>query len=72
MTDPSTIERAMQLRRMTSEFVRNLTPQQRDRMMQIHLAQARGPIKNAMLLRQITARLLKIRKARLTEPEDER
>ena len=71
MTDPSTIERAMQLRRMTSEFVRNLTPQQRDRMMQIHLAQARGPIENAMLLRQMTAAILRIRKERQTEPDHE-
>ena len=62
----------MRLRRMTAEYVRDMQPHERDRLMQVHLAQARGPIKNAMLLRQMTATVLRIRKGRQTEPNDER
>ena len=70
--DSATIARAMRLRRMTAEYVRDMKPQERDRLMQVHLAQARGPIKNRMLLRQMTAAALRIRKGRQAEPDDER
>ena len=53
MTQPDgdgTAERAEKLRRMTADFLRSMTPQERDRTMQVHLAQARGPTRNAMLL----------------------
>jgi hypothetical protein len=67
MTDnlnPSTAERAVKLRQMTAEYLRNMTPQQRDRMMQVHLAQARGPIGNITLLRRLTASMLRIKRHR--------
>lgn len=70
--EPATIERAMRLRRMTAEHVRDMKPHERDRLMQVHLAQARGPIKNAMVLRQMTATILRIRKGRQAEPNNER
>ena len=61
--DPDTIDRAVRLRQMTAEYLRSMTPQERDRLMQIHLAQARGPEANAMLLRRMTASMLRIKKA---------
>ena len=62
-TDPDTLERALRLRRMTAEYLRAMSPQERDRMMQVHLAQARGPAKNLELLRSMTAMMVRIRKA---------
>lgn len=35
---------------MMDDYLRNRTPQERDRLMQIHLAEARGPAMNAWLL----------------------
>ncbi len=61
--DADIIKRAMRLRRMTAEYLRAMTPQERDRMMQIHLAQARGPLANMMLLRRMTATMVRIKKA---------
>ena len=49
--------------RMTGDYLSNMSPQQRDRMMQVHLAQARGPVANITLLRQATAAMLRIKKA---------
>lgn len=60
-TDPDTLERAVRLRRMTADYLRAMSPQERDRMMQVHLAQARGPQKNLELLRRMTARMARIR-----------
>ncbi len=59
--DEGTIERAMRLRRMMNEHLHMRTPQERDRTMQVHLAQARGPVRNAMLLFEMTAMLLRAR-----------
>ena len=65
-----TVERAVRLRRMTAERLRSMTPQERDRMMQVHLAQARGPAANAMLMRQLTATMLRIKKAQQKTESD--
>lgn len=62
-TDQDATERAVRLRRMTAEYLRAMSPQERDRMMQVHLAQARGPAKNLELLRSMTAMMVRIRKA---------
>lgn len=59
--DQEAIERATRLRRMMNEYLRTRTPQERDRTMQVHLAQARGPLRNAMLLFDMTAMLLRAR-----------
>ena len=48
---------------MMNEYIRTMTPQEQDRMMQVHLAQARGPAKNLELLRSMTAMMVRIRKA---------
>jgi len=60
--DPDTQARALLLRRMMQEFLANQTPQDRDHMMQIHLAQARGIEGNAMALRQLMEFSIGIRK----------
>jgi len=62
--DPDTQARAVRLRRMMSDFLTNQAPQERDRMMQVHLAQARGPKGNAMALRRLMAFAIGIRKGR--------
>lgn len=62
-TNQDATERAVRLRRMTAEYLRAMSPQERDRMMQVHLAQARGPAKNLELLRSMTAMMVRIRKA---------
>ena len=56
-----TTSSAERLRFLTDAMVKTLTPQERDRTMQIHLAQARGPVRNAMLLCDMTAMLLRAR-----------
>lgn len=57
------LARAMRVRELINESLRNRTPQERDRLLQIHLAQARGPKLNAWLLRQSTNAMLTIRRA---------
>lgn len=59
--DPDAAERARSAMRMMNEYLRSMIPQKRDRTMQIHLAQARGPTRNAMLLCDMTAMLLRAR-----------
>ena len=56
--EKGTLDRAMHLRRMMNEFLRGRSPQERDRMIQSHLAQARGPVMNALLLRKTTNAML--------------
>ena len=46
------VRKFRQLCRMTDEYFNNMSAQERDRMMQTHLAQARGPVRNGDLLRQ--------------------
>ncbi len=65
--DEEMAERAMCLRQMMNEFLRRMTPQERDRNMQVHLAQARGKARNGDLLRQATDRALRIVAARSPE-----
>ena len=62
--DPDTQARAVRFRRMMNDFLANQTPQERDRMMQVHLAQARGPEGNAMALRRLMGFAIDIRKGR--------
>ncbi len=59
------MKRAVKLRGIMNEFITKMTPQQRDRIMQVHLAQARGARRNGDLLRQAVDRALQIRAARL-------
>lgn len=71
--DKDTIERATRLRQIMNEFITTMTPQERDRVMQVHLAQARGPVRNAMLLFEMTAMLLRARQtARAEEKQNVR
>jgi len=65
--NPDMAERAMRLRRLTAEMLARLTPQEWDRTMQMHLAQARGPVRNAMLLFDMTAMLLRAWQLNQTE-----
>jgi hypothetical protein len=63
-TDPAqqTIEEAfLQLSRMTDEYFSSMTPQERDRMLQSHLAQARGSKRNGDLLRHMLDGILLMR-----------
>jgi hypothetical protein len=46
---------------MKVQWLKTSTPQERDRVMQWHLAQARGPVRNARLMRRMTATLLRAR-----------
>lgn len=60
VTDPGTIERARQLTEIINEYIRTMTPQERDRTMQMHLAQARGPARNGDLLRTAVDRMARM------------
>ena len=62
------IARADRLRELMNEMIRSTLPQERDRRMQVHLAQARGPVGNATLLRATTAMILRMKAAQV-EPE---
>ncbi len=53
---------ALELRRLTRDHLRSLSMAERDRMLQTHLAQARGEQLNALLMRRVTARLLAARR----------
>ena len=61
--DEGITERAKRLTEIINEYIRSRTPQERDRTMQIHLAQARGPVRNARLLFDMTAMFLRARQA---------
>ncbi len=61
--DDDTVKRAMRQCELMNEYLRTMTPQQRDRNMQVHLAQARGPVGNAILLRQMTGMMIRLKQA---------
>jgi|GEM_PF-2662492 len=63
------MRRFVLLCRMTDEHLSNMPPQDRDRMMQVHLAQARGATRNGDLLWQMTDAILMMR-AGLTLPSE--
>ncbi len=63
-----THERAAQLTAILNQAVRNLTPQERDRRLQYHLAQARGPLRNLELMFETTAMILRAKS--LTQNKD--
>ncbi len=69
--DQDMIKRATRLRQMMNEFLRKMTPQERDRKMQIHLAQARGSVANALGLRQMTNFMMQMKQAQMKGPSDD-
>lgn len=60
-------ERLVILCRMTQEMLDRMTDAERDRMLQEHLAAARGPEKNLQRLCEMTQTLLELRRACKTE-----
>ena len=58
MNGNETSARAAQLCEMTHEMLKRMTPQQRDRLMQQHLAQAATAAQNARALCDMTAWIL--------------
>lgn len=66
--DPEAIERVLKLRAIMNDWLRRRSAQQRDRDMQVHLAEARGPIQNAFLLRHAYNFAIRLRSTR-TGPE---
>ena len=69
----ATTERAMQVRRIMNESLRQRTPQDRDRTMQVHMAQARGATANAFLLRCAMNFAIRLRKTQTgTDVHDDR
>lgn len=46
---------------LMNDYIRDRSPQERDRMMQVHLAEARGTKRNADLLMQSTEAILRLR-----------
>ena len=68
INDPATLERVEKLRLLMNDYIRNQSAPHRDRILQVHLAQARGPGRNLRLLCETTAMLLRARqKMRKTE-----
>jgi len=62
--DSTALARAMRLCVLMNDHIRNMAPPDRDRMMQVHLAEARGPEMNAQLLRHAMNFAIRIRVAR--------
>ena len=60
--DAEAQQRLATLCRMTREMLERMTPAERDRMMQEHLAAARGPERNLQLLCDMTRTVLALRK----------
>ncbi len=50
--------------RMTDEMLRNMSPADRDRMLQTHLAAVRGPARNFALVCQATDALMDLHRER--------
>ncbi len=63
-------ERFLLLCRMTDEMMRSMSPADRDRMLQEHLAAARGPGRNFLLLCQMSDALAGVRRERLALERD--
>ncbi len=72
LIDADTMTRATRLCEMMNEFITQMPPWKRDRMMQIHLAQARGPMENARLLAAMTNAMIQLRSAELSRPSASR
>ena len=70
MDDAETIERGRRVVELMNDQLRNMTPQERDRRMQVHLAQARGPVMNGYLLRRAMDFGIRIRAGRAAEAND--
>jgi len=66
--DREAMERALKLRAIMNDFLNKRSAEQRDRDMQIYLAEARGPIQNAVLLRHAFNFAIRLRASR-TNPE---
>lgn len=60
--DAVTHERAACLNAVLNRAIRDLTPQERDRRLQSHFAQARGPLRNLQLMFETTTMILHARK----------
>ena len=58
-------ERFLLLCRMTDDMMRRMAPCDRDRMLQEHLAAARGPGRNFLLLCQMSDALAGVRRERM-------
>ena len=66
--DPEAMERVLKLRAIMNDWLSRRSAQQRDRDMQVHLAEARGPIQNALLLRHAYNFAIRLRTSQ-TAPE---
>ncbi len=60
-SDPNDVDKARRIIGAIAESLRTMSVQDRDRMLQVHLATARGPRRNAELLFEMTAMLLRAR-----------
>jgi len=63
-------ERGLKLRQLIKEKLEAMGDHGRDRLLQRHLAQARGPELNAVLLRSMTRFILQARKAQREKGDD--
>ena len=55
--EPNTIARAVQLRKMTREFLAEFTPQERARMLRLHVLEATQAVKDRARLTALTDRI---------------
>ena len=62
--DPEVMERVLKLRAIMNDWLRSRSAQQRDRDMQVYLAEARGTIQNALLLRSAHNFAIRLRASR--------
>ena len=65
--DPEAMVRVLKLRAIMNDWLRKRSAQQRDRDMQVHLAEARGPIQNAILLRHAYNFAIRLRSIKLRD-----
>jgi hypothetical protein len=66
-----TTERARRVVALMNMRLRSMTPQERDRTMQVHLAQARGSVANAHLLRKAVRFSVALRAQRKMEDQSD-
>ena len=59
--ESTTADRAIRLRRIVADRLKRMSVQQRDRLMQTYIAQARGPVGNAEALRRMATTIIRAR-----------
>jgi hypothetical protein len=71
IADEETCRRFAEVCRLTQERLESMSPAERDRMLQEHLAEVRGPETKFRMLCQMTDMVFRLRRGAAQSPQDE-